>query len=138
MSAELLRVTMAKAPNGDNTNPTGSLRFTTGAARSDAMPRTSVNDWRGVEVEIVNESATATEFVFILFTVGVAVTLVNTASANDGSPRADRGEFLGAGQRIRRRVPVPSAMGTTATGEDVFFNRIAGAGTPNISMARVG
>ncbi len=134
MSADLLRSTQAKAPKGDGvgTNPSGVLRYTSGAALSSAVPRTEVNEWRGAEVEIKNESTTAGEFVFVLFSVGAAVTLVVTAAAADGGPLQTRGEFLAPGERIRRKIP-----GSPTLTQDVFFNRIAGAGTPSISVARI-
>jgi hypothetical protein len=120
-------VTPALTPSASNV-----LRFSSStAAASQAVPRPGlpaapgvapVQDWRGRDVEIVNEDATAANFVFFAFSKGAAVTLVNTASAANGSPQTTRGEFLRAGERIRRTIPLNDGKQTNSTGEDVFFN----------------
>lgn len=135
-------VTPALTPSNSNV-----LRFSTSnVASSAALPRPGapvaagvapVQDWRGHDVEIVNEDTTAANFVFVAFSKGVAVSLANTASGASGSPQTTRGEFLGAGQRIRRTIPLPDPAQTGATREDVFVNFIAAAGTPNVSMVLV-
>lgn len=135
-------VTPALTPSNSNV-----LRFaTSNVASSAALPRPGlppaagvapVQDWRGRDVEIVNEDTTAANFVFVAFSKGVAVSLANTASAAAGSPQTTRGEFLGAGQRIRRTIPNADPLQTGANREDVFVNFIAAAGTPNVSMVLV-
>ena len=136
-------VTPALTPSNSNV-----LRFTSSnVAASAALPRPGapaaagvapIQDWRGHDVEIVNEDATAANFVFFAFSKGVAVTIVTAAgNATTGAPATSRGEFLGAGQRIRRTIPFSDSKQTGATSEDVFFNWIAAAGTPNISMVLV-
>jgi hypothetical protein len=135
-------VTPTLTPSNSNV-----LRFaSTTTAASQALPRPAgpvastvapIQDWRGHDVEIVNEATAGTDFVFFAFSKGVAVTLVNDASSSTGNPKTTRGEFLGAGQRVRRTIPNPDTNQTGATREDVFFNWIAGANTPNVSMVLV-
>lgn len=135
-------VTPALTPSNSNV-----LRFSSSTtAASQALPRPGlpvaagvapVQDWRGRDVEIVNEDATAANFAFFAFSKGAAVTLVNTAASSTGAPTTTRGEFLRAGERIRRTIPAADPRQTGATAEDVFFNWIAAAGTPNISMVLV-
>lgn len=132
MSAEILAALKSKAPVADGTNNTGELRFTTGASQSNALPKTPQQDWRGRWVDIKNESVVAGEFVAFHFSVGAGVTAAIAAAAAGGAPAVDRGRFIAPGERLRVRVPV-----ATAQGADVFFNRVAGAGTPIISMSLV-
>lgn len=141
MSADLLKATLAKAPSADAITspvvPSGVLRFTSSVANaSNAMPRTASNDWRGAEVEIKNESVTAGDIVWVLFSQNAGITLVVSAAAAGGDPLQTRGEPIFPGERIRRRIP-PAPPGNPANG-DVFFNRIASANTPAISIARIG
>jgi hypothetical protein len=91
----------------------------------------------GQTLEIVNEDTTAANFVFFAFSRGAAVVLTNAASSATGAPNTTRGEFLGAGQRVRRTIPRPDPAQNHGTAQDVFFNWIAAAGTPNISMVLV-
>lgn len=137
-SADLLRSTVSKAAfaDGENASPNPStvLRYTSSTTNaSNAVPRTAANDWRGAEVEIKNESVTAGDIVWFAFSRKAGVTLVITAAAANGDPLATRGEPIFPGERIRRRIPV-----SNGANEDTFFNRIASANTPSISMTRIG
>jgi hypothetical protein len=133
-SADLLRSTISRAAFTDGTNPSTVLRFTTGAANvSSAVPRTAVNDWRGAEVEIKNESVVAGDIVWFTFSPDAGVVLVIDVPAAGGDPKATRGEPIFPGERIRRRIPASKIQPG-----DIFFNRIASANTPSISMVRIG
>lgn len=124
------------------------LRFISSvAAASQALPRPQttipvvgvqpVTDWRGRDVEIINEGTTAGDILFVAFSRGAAVVLVNTAAGATGAPTATRGEPILPGTRVRRAIPRASDRQVGATGEDVFVNWIAAANTPVLSMVLV-
>lgn len=123
------------------------LRFTSSvAAASQALPRPTgtpaagvapTQDWRGRDVEIVNGGTAATDFVFFAFSKGAAVALVNTAASATGAPATTRGEYLAPGARVRRTIPSMDPLQTGPTSEDVFFNWIAAANTPELHLVLV-
>ena len=140
----IVQGTVVPALTPSNSN---ALRFTSSvAAASQALPRPPTSpaagvaptqDWRGRDVEIVNGGTAATDFAFFAFSKGAAVALVNTAAGATGSPQTTRGEYLGPGQRVRRTIPTADPAQTGPTAEDVFFNWIAAANTPEIHMVLV-
>jgi hypothetical protein len=139
--------TVVPALTASNSNVLRFTSSTTPASQAVPRPATSpapgtapTQDWRGRDVEIKNEDTTAANFVFFAFSKGAAVTLgtvANHAGSATGAPRVDRGEFLAANERVRRTIPRADPLQTGATREDVFFNWLSGAGTPNISITLV-
>jgi hypothetical protein len=129
---------LTKGPFGDGVAITSELRFTTAAgALSDAVPKApsgGPRDFRGKQIEILNESVVAGEIVAFLFSHAAIAVTAGVATAT-GDPSATRGRLIMPGERLRVKLPEPLASANFDG--DVFFNRIALSGTPNISISLV-
>lgn len=129
MSARKLTALENRAPFADGAANTPDLRFTSGVAQQqNALPAS----WNGRMVEITNESVTAGDLVAFHFSFGVARTVTIGAAAAAGDPTVDRGRIIMPGTTRRMRLPANPASSAI-----LFFNRIAAANTPAISIALV-
>lgn len=129
MSAAVFSALTNKGPSGTGAANTPDLRFTSSTSQANnALPA----NWNGKIVEVTNESVTAGDLVAVLFSPTAAATVTIGAAAADGGPATTRGRIILPGTTRRMRLPRNQAQGGV-----VFFNRIAAANTPVISLALV-
>lgn len=135
MSDANLRALRSKGPFQDGTNNTGELRIATGAAASLALPL----NWASRFVELLNESATAAEFIAYTFSVGAAQTVTVAAAAANGAPGVGRGRLIKPGERVKVLLPgiMTGGPGAPVTQGQNFINTVAASGTPNLSISLV-
>lgn len=128
-SAKQLAALRGRAPKADGTTNTPELRFTTAAGSlSNALPL----EWSGRLVELKNESVTAGDIIAWHVSDTAGQTVAAPASAADGAAGVTRGRLLFPLERIRYTLPERGSQGGA-----LFFNRIALANTPNISISLV-
>src|SRR5262249_3506797 len=118
-----------QGPIADGAANTNDLRFTSGVAQANnAIPAS----WNGKLIELTNESTTAGDFVAFHFSFDALQTVTIPAAAADGGPTVARGRLIMPGTTRRLRIPAnPRQSGS------VFFNRIAAANAPALSMSLV-
>lgn len=129
MSAAVFAALTNKGPFADGTAITPDLRFTSAVAQQqNALPVS----WNGKLIEITNESVVAGDLVAFHFSLDQARTVTIGAAAAAGDPTVDRGRIIMPGTTRRLRLPKNPSQGGV-----VFFNRIAAANTPALSLALI-
>lgn len=129
----LLAATDNHAPFAEPAALTPDLRFdSSNVSSSNVLPA----EWAGKHVEVLNESATATELVAFRVTRGSATVTLGAAAAG-GDRTAERGKVILPGERLKIKLPLLPALETAGASKALFFTRISAVGTPSISVSLV-
>jgi hypothetical protein len=135
MSHAELAAARSKGPFSNGTDNTGELRIATGASASLALPLA----WASKYVELLNESATAAEFIAYTFSLGAGQTVTVAAAAANGAPGVSRGRLVKPGERVKVLIPgiMTGGQGGPVTQGQAFINTVAASGTPTLSISLV-